>query len=674
MINANEHFHHDDPQQGHPDGRTRLKDAYYFFLGNGQIQAAVQIAPAGEGTPLGLLIMDPNRLGKKRDALSMSPQNGLEDTMLTVISPTTQERPTARQIQGDWFYDYHIPAVRIDWQTASLLISERLYCPDRATPRLIREVRLTNPGATTQKIVVQTGVHSNFVVKHLLLATAAEEVIYFCYHLLPNTGAIQLSILPSVTIQPELVHYWERTTRVDFHSDLLQHYFHSSQMQLPAVVSPHAVVDASIWQYNGEWVRDHSMMALGMILAGHLELARKLLLRLVTDFVSDQGDTVDSSHQRATDEVELDQNGILLYVLKHYAFWTGDFDLVQTIWPKIELTAEFPLQQVFQHPRCGLLCNQREYWERHRIHGIEPGMELAYQFWVSQGLFAAAALAHSIGRPEQAARWYQASQRIKHALLHDPNYRLVDERGFIKRKRMDGSVQESISAQPSALLPKEVPLSSQGTHFLNPDTSAALPIAYGFIEPGSPIVAATMRSLEQLWNQTWDSGGYGRYHVTSEPDSPGAWPFPSLFLARAYLEVGEFDKVWRILNWLHAIPGGRSGAWFEFYGERLAPPFPQVGVPPWTWAEMLLLLIQHSVGLQPGLEHVILRPKLLPGVDHVELDVPIRQHRLQVKIQRVPDQAAAGFRSSAAILEASATAARISYSPGDGWIEARIAG
>jgi len=86
MIDVKEHYYHDDPKQGHPDVRTRLKDACYFFLGNGHIQAAVQIAPSGEGTPLGLLIMNPDRLGKKRDVLTMNPETGLEDRKSTRLN------------------------------------------------------------------------------------------------------------------------------------------------------------------------------------------------------------------------------------------------------------------------------------------------------------------------------------------------------------------------------------------------------------------------------------------------------------------------------------------------------------------------------------------------------------------------------------------------------------
>ncbi len=51
MIDVQEYFYDDDPAQGHPDVRTKLKDVSYFFLGNGFIQAAVQVSPGGEGTP-----------------------------------------------------------------------------------------------------------------------------------------------------------------------------------------------------------------------------------------------------------------------------------------------------------------------------------------------------------------------------------------------------------------------------------------------------------------------------------------------------------------------------------------------------------------------------------------------------------------------------------------------
>ncbi|UCE08391.1 MAG: hypothetical protein JSW07_10375, partial [bacterium] len=483
---------------------------------------------------------------------------------------------------------------------------------------------------------------------------------------------VQLDPIGHYKISDDAIDYWNNTTQISFNSPILDHYFHASKIQQATVMSHNSVVDASIWQYNGEWVRDHSMMAIGLTLAGHHDMARKMIVRLFHDFVTEQGNTVDSSHKRHHDEVELDQNGILIYALKQYVCWTGDFEIMKELWEKIKITAEFPLQDYFRHAPSGLLANQREYWERHRVHGIEQGIELDYQFWVSMGLSSAASLARMISKKAEALCWEKEAARIKTAILNDPQYKLVDARGFIKRRRVDGTVQETINALPEAQLPNGVPLSAKSEHLLNPDASTALPIAFGFIAPESPIATATMKNIELLWNQSWQGGGYGRYHASSEPDSPGAWSFPSLFLARAYIEMGEYEKVWRILNWLNTIPGSKSGSWFEFYGQRLAPPFPQVGITPWTWSEMLLLLIHHIIGIRPEMEYFQMRPRLLPGINQIDGCFQLRDKKLNFKIQKVEKEDDIKFGSNSPIIESSKKHANISFSKKDIWIEAFI--
>ena len=143
-------------------------------------------------------------------------------------------------------------------------------------------------------------------------------------------------------------------------------------------------------------------------------------------------------------------------------------------------------------------------------------------------------------------------------------------------------------------LPPGSPLAGDGPHLLNPDTCAVLPIVFGLIEPESPIARATLSSVERLWNQAWTDGGYGRYDVSSEPDSPGAWPFASVFVARACVETGDSARVWRVLRWLARTAGAPSGAWFEFNGPRLAPPFPQVGIIPWLTPRRIAAMSQTS--------------------------------------------------------------------------------
>jgi len=143
-----------------------------------------------------------------------------------------------------------------------------------------------------------------------------------------------------------------------------------------------------------------------------------------------------------------------------------------------------------------------------------------------------------------------------------------------------------------------------------------------------------LKSLEALWNQDWKTGGYGRYHVTSEPDSPGGWPFASLFIARAAIEAGDEAKVWRILRWLDQVPGAQAGTWFEFYGQRLAPPFPQVGIVVWNWAELIVLYVQHIIGVRPGEHGLAIRPRLPKGLKTAQANLTLCGRNLNLRISR----------------------------------------
>lgn len=662
MIDVEEHFYDDDPSKGHPDVRTRLKDVSYFFLGNGIIQAAVQIAPSGEGTPLGLLIMNPNHLAKKRESLSMDPESGLENTMIRISSQGFSHSPQGNTLYARWSKDCKIPSVRVTWQSAGFEVDEIFLCPNLSQPELVREVRIKNLQAETISFEVKTGLLRHTVRHRVVLNPGREKRLFFRYVLDGAGKEASMDCLPAEKIDPLAVQYWEKTSQAFFGVSLLDHYFDAARFQLPASISKSGRVDGSIWQYNREWVRDQAMMAVGLTLSGHHPTARVLLQRLISDFMTDEGDPIDSSKKRHPDEVELDQNGGLLYALKKHVLWTGNLKLISDNWNKIRVIAGFPLKHVFQHSPSGLLVNTREYWERHKVHGIQEGMELAHQLFVSLGLFEAAQLARMINRDKEAVHWETEAKRIKQTMLTDGCYGLVEKGCFIKRRSVDGTVQDKIQALDEAQLPEQVPLSGPDDHHLNPDISVVLPMALRFIPADSDLAKNTMDSIEILWNQAWEGGGYGRYHISSEPDSPGPWPFPSLFVARAYSEMQDGDKVWRILEWFNSLPGAMSGSWFEFYGERLAPPFPQVGIPPWTWAEMLILLVQHIIGVCPQFDHLRIQPKLLPGMNRIQASFPLRNTRLDLWIERRAQKKPFVVSSNSAVLESSETEAAIAYS------------
>jgi hypothetical protein len=639
MIDVQEHVYHDDPQIGPPDVRTQLQDVCYFFLGNGLISVAIQHAPAGEGSLYGLLVTDPEALKAKREALSFDSKTGLANTMLRI----TLEGQTSPLIIGGltvaWDFGDRFPRVRVAWRGPSLEISELFYCPDHATPTLVREIRLQNDSQAPISCRVETGLPSEIITRPMQLNPQQKTTVLIIYSLQENYPRLRCEFSDLAPSSDESRLFGAGAAQVCFGSPVTDHLFQTAAAQLPAVVSRTGKVDAGIWQYNREWVRDQSILAHALVMCGRHEIAGVILNRLLRKFVSGEGSTVDSSEVRSPADAELDQNGALLHAVRAYTLWTGDLSIARSNWDRIVQTAEFPLQPIFRETNSGLLANQRDFWERHRVYGIEPGIELAHQVYVSVGLESAAALARQMGRHSEAERWRSEAVRLKTAILFHPTYCLVNRQGFIKRRNLDGTLQEFIQPHQDSGLPPEVGLARNIPHPLHPDSSCALPIVLGFVPGDSAIARATLEQLETLWNQGWETGGYGRYHMDSDPDSPGPWPFPSIYIARAAVQHRAPEKAWRVLNWLASLPQYPSGAYFEMYGKRIAPPYAQNGIVPWNWAEMVLLVIENILGFRPEEDAIRIGPRLLPGMMRAKGSLPFRGHRIYFSFstnERIP--------------------------------------
>ena len=410
--------------------------------------------------------------------------------------------------------------------------------------------------------------------------------------------------------------------------------FRASGHGLRAAVAASGKMDGGPWGYCLEWVRDSCMAACGAALAGIPDLAEAILHRTLTRNISDNGAALDSSIRRPPETIELDQNGQLLHALYTHWVWTGDDSILRRHWPRIRATADFPLQPVFRDPQTGLVKNSREFWERSIPYGVLDGYELAYQAWNIEGWQRAATIATHLGDPASANRWLAASKLMRESFLSHPRFSFVRDGRFTKRILASGEPQLTFSPPNRESLPPGMPLRTEAVSYCDPDSANVLPIMLGIVDPASGVARRTLESMETLWNQRWDGGGYGRYHVTSEPDSPGPWPFPSLFIARAYLEAGDSEKVWRTLNWLAAAPGGRTGTWFEYYGPRPIPPLPPVAIIPWTWAEIVTLVVHHMLGVRPDPQGVTLRPRLLAGMDNVSARLRLNGHDLHLTIRR----------------------------------------
>jgi hypothetical protein len=94
------------------------------------------------------------------------------------------------------------------------------------------------------------------------------------------------------------------------------------------------------------------------------------------------------------------------------------------------------------------------------------------------------------------------------------------------------------------------------------------------------------------------------------------------------------EKVEKVLTWLNEIPGRNSCSWFENYGERISPPYPQVGVPPWTWAEIIMLVIKDILGVEPEEDYVRIHPALLSSMNYIKAKIAIRGMIIELKIVR----------------------------------------
>ena len=383
-------------------------------------------------------------------------------------------------------------------------------------------------------------------------------------------------------------------------------------------------MDAGIFEYGGQWVRDSSNTALGALHAGQFEATHKVLQHMLTKMITQDGVTMIGGGFDKPDLEQFDQAGELFHLLRCYRDWTGDDSLVRQHRELLLKVVERPLQPQFRDDT-GMVHNRREFWER----TFEDAYELAYQTYVVLALREAVELAPALGAEDRVARWQKEADRIQQAMLTHPNRALVHDGRLIKRRNVTGAVADDTAGFPGFF--PDVPLKTERTHRLMPDASMALPIALGVVPARSQLAHRTLDDLEGLWNTRWSDGGYDRYHTSGQPDQPGPWPFATTFILRAQHDAGNFDCSRRALEWLNTCPGGRAGAWFEeIPSTRMQSR--TCGLVPWTSGEVALFVVRHYLGV--GFEHgaLAMRPALYPGSPPVQANLRYRQGRLRLEI------------------------------------------
>lgn len=439
-------------------------------------------------------------------------------------------------------------------------------------------------------------------------------------------------------VQSNVRRYWESTNALQTGLPHLDKMYRAVRAGARASVADSGRMNAAIWGYNAEWVRDSSCASLGPIFSAQFTLAHAILEHIISDLISPEGMAYGESQFYEPRRAELDQNGEFLHALWQYWVHARDDSLVREHWDKIVRVAEFPIGPDFWVEEASMLKSERDQRDRDaERHGLKEGFELSHQMWNSLGLRRAADMADHMGAPDLAQRWRQISRRIWDAALNHPTFRFIEDGYLMKRRLLDGSFQRYAQVIPYVhriddSITRVYPRNRGRQGELEPDGSEAWPIALGMVDGDSELAHRTLLRMESMWNMEWDFGGYPLHHPGSDPTKKGSWPMIFYFVTQAALEARAYDTVRRNLDWILNTKDGRGYTWWEY---RDADPQLQIdhGIAPWfSYGESIFMFIHHLLGYRPGPRNIQIAPHLLPEMKEVRARLRNGAHWIDLQI------------------------------------------
>ena len=649
-------------QRLHVDAQTDIPGVETFFLGNGLITVALQHA-TGEAlerdlTPLGLMVWDPHHFCRKWSTFTFHPEWGLARSQLSVAiggEPVPFDPATlhVERRAGD-----NGLSVIATWGDERVRVVET-FTVDPHQPVLFRDVqvesRRAGEVALTTTLYYNHALFTDYQTDHaagelraggfasiMLTATPrptlADRYMTVVAERRSNGQAAARFTYSIASSPPAIPALDDRPTRTHIATGEadLDALFRAAGDGMRAVVAQDGRFDASVWQYNMEWVIDASGVAMGATRGGQFELAKSVLTNILTRLVNEKGITAHASRFRDSLDTELNQNGALLGAIWTYWAWTGDDAFVRSFWNRIRRVGDLPLRDLYLDPS-GLVRSGIEFYERDANAGIEVGFDVGHQSLVAWGLGRGAELARIVGDSATERRWRSAGERMERSMLHHPTHSLTDGGRLISRRLPDGKRQATlIPHETSDLVPEGSELATSSTPQLDPTTATLYPLLLGQVPMADPLAQRTLDGIETLWRE--DGGGYLRYHPSGDPDAPGGWTFPTALVGQALARAGRGDGVRRVLDWFTSIQGARGGAYFEIYSDtaRPVPPLPPLGIIPWGWGELASLFVHGILGAEPepARNSVALAPLLPSGIDDLSASITIRQQRFDVRIRR----------------------------------------
>ena len=647
----------------------------HFFLRSGRALMVIQSDKADVGPALNYWLFDagnPKQSGLKVNAFNFNPQAGnVFSSTLKVIIKNVPFMAFGEQTKVHWLEENHIPIVEGLWYADGILVRERfLSLPEKEVFQ--RSVLLTGADLSGEvEIRVRFDMPFGDCSLHdqIMTAKAGEASVAMAvtagYPVQHNTSAGFIEIgpirispgqkinirsyiilqLPDLTKNTEQAaikaqrllkdhgaadlafasRKWASMSSIQTDDHVVKEIFDHARYALDNFATEQGRINAGYLQYNSEWIRDGSNTALGAIMAGNFEMARAMGNHMLTNMITDAGVTMIGGGFANPDREQLDQMGEMLHFLRCYVDWTGDESLIRQNKTKILAMIDRPMNQVFLD-KSGMVHNRREFWER----TFDDAYELSYQTYVILGLREACKLAPLLDAENEVERWQKTADRMLEAMLTHPEKALVYNGRLIKRRNVTGEIADYFSGYAGYVY--DCPQTVTFHHRLLPDATQALPFAFRIVDPQSALAKNTLDEVEQLWNARWFSGGYSRYNSSSEPNQVGPWAFATCFIMRGQHEARLFERSRRSLEYLHGLPGGKSGAWFEeIPATRGTSKWD--GIICWSTGEMTLFIIRHYLGIRFEGDDLVIQPALYPHSPPVMADLRIRNGRLRLDIE-----------------------------------------
>ena len=643
----------------------------YFILRSGRAQMILQADRADLGPALTFLLFDsknPRQSARKAQALNYVVGEGATSSALEVELGGFRFTALGHRTETRWVISDGVPAVEAVWWAGGVRVTEQFLALS-GTGVFQRSIRLEGANLMGEQVVilrlslpagrfrgqgpvlVRDGESSQLAIVVQGGLAAQSDPVHGCVNIGPMTIAPQsmllldtgllvqipaadvsaimdraVALVPNspVSARSATKKMWATASQVATQDSTVQEIFDKARYGLPGMIADDGSLNGGFFEYGVQWARDTSMSALGAVHAGYFEIARAALEHVLAKMITEQGATMIYSSYDEANREELDQMGEILHALKAYLDWTGDDSLLREHRTKLLALIERPQRALFRD-ETGMVHSQREFWER----AFDDAYELAYQTFFIQGLRDAADMASSLSAEEHAASWRREADRTLQAMLNHPTRALVDQGHLIKRRNVTGEVADEL---PSAKQCNPgAPFCTESYHRLEPDASAALPIALGVVDPGSSMARNTLDRLESLWNMRWSDGGYERYNTSSQLDQPGPWTFASSFILRAQHEARLFDRSRRTLEWLNSVQGAGSGCWFEQISS-IRSQEPYCGIIHWTSSDIILFTIRHWLGIRFKNGRTVIQPNLYPGSGTVSADLRFRKGRLRLEI------------------------------------------